>query len=174
MNSGQQKVTNYSFGNLGLLFKLNEPLAWCGARDSLPAESYFSLKVALQMGLSRNQGCSITFQAADHQCSFQGRNDQSRYFLRIHTSPNLSALDSAIDDRAKTIAPFVEAFTSTFAQDRIAVVRIDGCIQERATSGDGWAPINKIRNELLELVDTVGDSVKIVHPRVQDYLPGIV
>ncbi len=48
------------------------PWPWCGARDSLPAESYFSLQVALQMGLSRNQGFSITFQAADHQCAFQG------------------------------------------------------------------------------------------------------
>jgi hypothetical protein len=35
-------------------------------KDSLPAESYFSLQVTLQMGLSCNQGFSITFQAVDH------------------------------------------------------------------------------------------------------------
>ena len=66
LESPNRKLRTNSFDNLGLLLKLNEPLAWCGARDSLPAESYFGLKVALQMGLSRNQGCSITFQAADH------------------------------------------------------------------------------------------------------------
>jgi hypothetical protein len=121
--SGQLRVPHLG---LGRLLARDEPIAagapesarrrlWLelkaivpGTTASLPAESYFGLQVALLMGLSQQPGpLDYVPRQADHLRSFQGGNDESRYFLRIHASLDLSALDSAIDDRTKTIAPFI-------------------------------------------------------------------
>src|SRR5216683_3973713 len=137
-------------------------------------ESHFGVQVALKMGSSRHKGFSITFQAADHQCPLQRRDDEGRDFLCIHTAPDLSPLDSGADNRAKAIAPVMESLASAIAQHRIAIIRIDGCIQQWAATRNGWAPVNKVRKELLELIDAVWDSIKIVHSRIQGYFPGVV
>ena len=61
----------------------------------------------------------------------------------------------------------MESFESAIAEHRIAIIGIDCGIQQRAATRNGWArPVDKIHNELFELVDAVWDSIKIAHPGV--------
>ena len=61
----------------------------------------------------------------------------------------------------------MESLQSAIAQHRIAIIGVHCGIQQRAATGNRWArPVNKIRDELLKLVDAVWDSIKIAHPRV--------
>src|SRR6516225_10904431 len=118
------------------------------------------------MGPSCRKSFSITFEAGNHQCPLQARDDQSGQFLRIHTAPDFSPLDSRADNRAKTITPVMESLESAIAQHRSAIIGVHCGIQQRAAARNRWArPVNKIREELLKLVDAVRDSIKIPHPR---------
>src|ERR1700693_3822593 len=137
-------------------------------------KSHFSFEVVVKMGLDGEQRFLTSFKTAKHDCTFEGRNDESRQSLRVDFGADFTRFDSSMDDRNEVALPPTQSLARTLAQHRISVIGIDSRVKQRTTAWDNSAPLNKIRNELLQPVNGVRDGIQIVDPCIQSFSPGIV
>src|SRR5689334_6075670 len=107
------------------------------------------------MQLNAPLGSIIALDPAYHQSAFERRHNQRCHRLGIHSGPCFAPFLSLLHDRLQTTQPRTKSFADVCPEDRIAIVRIDGSVQNW-TSARNWRPvINEIRDELLELFYTV-------------------
>jgi hypothetical protein len=117
--------------------------------------------------------CS-SFKAVDHSCTLEGRNDERRSLLGVHSGADFSRFDPRTDYRNDVAPPATQRLACALTQNRISVIGIDRRVEQWTATGNRSPPLNKIRNQLLEPVDGIGDGIQVVNPRVQGFLPGIV
>jgi hypothetical protein len=100
------------------------------------------------MGLDGAQRFFISFQAVEHDGTFEERNDEGRDPICINPWPDFPRFDSGADDRNDVPAPAAQGFTSALAQNNISVVGIGRRVEQGTAPRDGSAALNKIRNQL--------------------------
>jgi len=82
----------------------------CGA-GSLDGSAFYRndlVQEKAEAGLRISQGGGVTFQSADHQRSFEGRDDGVRHAPQVDVPANLSCLKSLLDDAA-ALAPILDS-----------------------------------------------------------------
>ncbi len=95
----------------------------------------FNFRVALKMALSRHQSFSITFQAANHECDFQRRDDESRRpFWHRHQLRR----GFELRDRIKLLKALVKAL------DRLHMLRAERFARRFNCSPDRLGPRSAI------------------------------
>src|ERR1700722_10509835 len=118
------------------------------------------------MGLDGEERCVASFKTTKHDCAFEGRNDESHQILCTDSTADFTRFDSGIDHRSEVVLPPMQSLARTTAQNRIPVIGIDGRVKQRTTAWDNSAPLNKIRDELLQPVNGVRDGIQIKGSRV--------
>src|SRR5580704_9725657 len=111
------------------------------------------------MGLDGEQRFLTSFKPAKHDCTFEGRNDESRQSLRVDFGADFTRFDSSIDDRNEVALPPAQGLACTLAQNRISVIRVDSRVKQRTATWDCSAPRNKIRNQLFEPVHSIRNGI---------------
>src|SRR5216684_4157325 len=76
----------------------------------------------------------LTLQTAYHEASFKGAGDQRGQIAGIDVGTDLASPLSLLGNRLETIQPPTERPPSLRSQLRIAIVGIDGRVQQRASS----------------------------------------
>src|ERR1700740_3076758 len=148
--------------------------AWsCGAsapRDArlrlqwLPGRTpYLCLEIVVEVCLHGAQRFLISLQAVNHSRTLERRNDKRRELLRVHPCPNFPRLDSRADHRSKVAPPTAQGLARARPENGISVVVIDRRVEQRTAAGNRSAPLNKIRNQLLQSIDSIRDAFQIVN-----------
>lgn len=116
----------------------------------------------------------FSLETAQHQASFERGNDQSGQFRGTYIGTNLSLPLPFFDDRLQMIKPRSESLPGLTAQLRIAIVGIDGRVQERAPSRDQpVALLLKIPQELEQTVHRIRDLVCSLETSIHYQFPGV-
>src|SRR5438046_404379 len=110
-----------------------------------------------------------------HQPSFERTHDQRGQFRGIDVGTNLPCSLPILGNRLETTEPRTESPPSFRSQVRIAIVGIDGRVQQGASP---WhqpgAPVPKVPDEQLQALNGVRDLLSSLETRIQGDLPGVV
>src|SRR5216683_50539 len=109
----------------------------------------FRFKIAVEMGLYGAQRLLSSFKAVDHDCTLEGRNDESCQLLCIDSGADLPRFDSGADYRNNVAPPATQRLARALAQNSVSVIGIDRRVEQWTAAGNDSAPLDKIRNQLL-------------------------
>src|SRR5882762_272558 len=117
----------------------------------------------------------LPLQTTHHQASFERAGNQGGQFRGIDIGPNLASSLPLLGNRLQTIKPGTESLASFRSQLRVAVVRIDGRVHQRAPSRyQPSAPVPKVPHYLFQAVNGIRDPLCSFEARIHCDFPSMV
>src|ERR1700688_3332297 len=107
--------------------------------------------------------------------AFERAGNQGGQFTGIDIGTNLASSLALLGNRFHTIKPRTEGLASFRSQLWIAVVAIDGRVQQRAASrNQSGAPIPKVPHDLFEAVNRIRNLLCAFETRIHCDFPSVV
>src|SRR5580698_7875374 len=117
----------------------------------------------------------LLLQTAHHMAAFERAGNQHCQFSTIHTGADFAPSLPLLGDCLHTVKPRTEGLASFRSQLWIAVVTIDGRVQQRAASRNhSGSPVSEIPYDLLEAVNRIRNLLYAFKAPVHCEFPGIV
>ena len=99
---------------------------------------------------------SIPLQTTHHPAAFESAGNQRGQFRGIDIGTDLASSLPILGNRLHTVKPRTESLASFRSQLWIAVVTIDGRVQQREASwNQPGTPVSKVPHDLLEAVNRI-------------------
>src|ERR1700676_4985211 len=107
--------------------------------------------------------------------AFERAGNQDGQFPGIDIGTNLASSLALLGNRFHTIKPRTKRLASFRSQLWIAVVAIDGRVQQRASSGNqSAAPVSKVPHDLFEAVNVIRNLLCALESSIPCDFPGVV
>src|ERR1700692_4653111 len=117
----------------------------------------------------------IPLQATHHSAAFESAGNQRGQFRGIDIGTDLASSLPILGNRLHTVKPRTESLASFRSQLWIAVVTIDGRVQQRAaTWNQPGAPVSKVPHDLFEAVNRIRNLLCAFEARINCDLPSVV
>src|SRR4029077_7136337 len=117
----------------------------------------------------------LLLQTAHHYAAFKRTCNQGGQFRRIDIGTHLASSLPFLGNRLQTIKQGTESLTGFGSQLGIAIVGIDGRVQQRAASGhQPCAPVAKVAHDLFETINGIRDLLCSFEARIHCNSPSVV
>src|SRR5438270_4411156 len=116
----------------------------------------------------------LLLQTAHHYAAFKRTCNQGGQFRRIDIGTHLASSLPLVGNGLQTIKQGTESLAGFGAQLRIAIVGIDGRVQQRATSRhQPCTSVAKVPHDLFKTIDGIPDLLCSFEARVHCYFPSV-
>jgi hypothetical protein len=134
-----------------------------------------AFEVFLEMSADKIDRIAASPQAPHHRTSFKHADNQHGQFRRIDVRTNVTSSLTLLGNRMQAIEPPTEGLPSFRSQPGIAIVGIDGRIQQRASSGhQSSTPVPKVPDHLFQAINSIRDLLCAFESRIYRDLPSVV
>src|ERR1700675_5174313 len=117
----------------------------------------------------------LLLQTAHDYAAFKRTCNQGGQLRRIDIGPRLASSLPLLGNGLQTIKQGTESLAGFGSQLGIAIVGIDGRVQQRATSRhQPGAPVAKVPHDLVETINSIRDLLCSFEARVHCNLPSVV
>src|SRR6266851_439575 len=135
------------------------------------ADLGFEVVVEVVEGVA--EGLVALFDPAEQHASFEAADDERRSFIDVQPGSDGSGCNTFLQDLSELGLPAAEGFADALAQDGVAVVGVDGGVEQGTAAGQAGAGA-EVGDVLFEAVDVVGDGVEVGGTFGDGHLPGEV
>src|SRR5271155_2928381 len=117
----------------------------------------------------------LLLQTAHHMAAFERAGNQRGQFRGINIGADLASSLPLLGDRLHTTKPRTESLASFRSQPWVAIIAIDGRVQQRAASGhQPGAPVPKVTHNSFEAVNGIWDLLCTFEARIHCNFPSVV
>src|ERR1700675_4502120 len=117
----------------------------------------------------------LLLQTAHHYAAFKRTCNQGSQFRRIDIATDLASSLPLLGNGLQTIKQGTESLAGFGAQLRIAIVGIDGRVQQRAAARhQPAAPVAKVPHDLFETINGIRDLLCSFEARIHCNFPSVV
>src|SRR2546425_2303893 len=137
--------------------------------------TYLGFEVLLEMMASKIERLFVSLQTTHHEAAFERTGNQRSQFQGIDVRADLASASALLRNQLQTIKPRTEGLPGFRSQLRIAIVGIDGGVQQRAPSRhQPISPVPKVPHDLFQAVNCVRDLVCSLKARLHSDFPSVV
>src|SRR5262249_50207362 len=137
--------------------------------------TYLGFEILLEMMASEIERLFVSLQTAHHEAAFERTGNQCGQFLGINARADLASASPLLGNQLETIKPRTEGLPGLRSQLSIAIVVIDGGVQQRAPSRhQPISPVPKVPYDLFQAVNSVRDLVCSLKSRLHSDFPSVV
>ena len=131
------------------------------------------LEVVVEVFEGGVEAVVVALDAADEHSAFEAGDEDVGDFFDIDGGLDCSGRDAFGKDGAEIRFPAGDGLADAIAEDGIAVVGVDGGVEDGAAAGQAGAG-DEVGDVLFEAVDVVGDGVEVAAAAGAGEVPGIV
>ena len=149
---------------------------WCGLKffaGACGGVADLGFEVVVEMFQCVAEGLVALLDSADQHSTFEVADDEGGCFVDVNVWLYRSDGDAFAENFFEAGLPAAEGFADALAEDRVAVVGVDRCVEQRATAWQAGAD-GEVENVLFEAIDVIGNDVDFVETFGDGVGPGEV